>query len=84
MIAGFGSGISPVAGDPTATVNVVNEGTISSVIGDTIDANVTATVNNSGNLIGGGSGTFNVQAPTIFLTNSGSVTGSVTVRSATT
>ena len=76
LITGFGSGISPVAGDPTATVNVVNQGTISSVVGDTIDANVTATVNNSGNLIGGGSGTFNVQAPTIFLTNSGSMTGS--------
>jgi hypothetical protein len=76
LIAGVGSGISPVVGDPTATLNVVNQGTISSTIGDAIDANVTATVNNSGNLIGGGSGTFVVQAPTIFLTNSGSMTGS--------
>ena len=76
LITGVGSGISPVSGDPTATINVTNQGTISSTIGDAIDANVTATVNNSGNLIGGGSGTFTVQAPTIFLTNSGSMSGS--------
>ncbi len=71
LIAGGGAGVQG-----GTDINVTNEGTISSVFGDAIDANVTATVNNSGSLIGGGSGTFVVQAPTIFLTNSGSMSGS--------